>query len=172
MSVLSRVDAPSDLRALSKEELLQLCTELRAFTVDAVQKTGGHMSSSLGTVELTVALHRVVESPRARLVWDTGHQAYIHKILTGRRSRFDTLRQFGGMSGFLARSARRPLLTGLEWIAAPQAAAGYAHDLYANLRRLDQAGCDAILVEAPPRDPAWFAIEDRLTRAAAGSPPA
>src|SRR3954471_853832 len=104
MSVLSRVDSPSDLRALSKEELLQLCTEIRAFTVEAVQKTGGHISSSLGTVELTVALHRVFDSPRDKLVWDTGHQAYIHKMLTGRRDRFDTLRQFGGMSGFLSRA--------------------------------------------------------------------
>ncbi len=104
MSVLERVQTPRDLRELSKDELLQLCGELREFTVDAVQKTGGHISSSLGTVELTVALHRVFDSPRDKLVWDTGHQAYIHKILTGRRGRFDTLRQFGGMSGFLARS--------------------------------------------------------------------
>src|SRR5260221_5653675 len=104
MSVLERVQSPRDLRELSKDELLQLCRELREFTVDAVQKTGGHISSSLGTVELSVALHRVFESPRDKLVWDTGHQAYIHKILTGRRGRFDTLRQFGGMSGFLARS--------------------------------------------------------------------
>src|SRR6185312_2111253 len=104
MRVLPRVDSPSDLRALSKEELLELCAELREFTVEAVQKTGGHISSSLGTVELTVALHRVFDSPRDKLVWDTGHQAYIHKILTGRKDRFDTLRQFGGMSGFLART--------------------------------------------------------------------
>src|SRR6266850_2186299 len=73
-------------------------------TVDSVQKTGGHISSSLGTVELTVALHRVFDSPRDKLVWDTGHQAYVHKMLTGRRGRFGTLRQFGGISGFLARS--------------------------------------------------------------------
>jgi len=104
VSVLDRVDQPSDLRALTKHELLRLCDELRAFTVEAVQKTGGHISSSLGTVELTVALHRVFESPRDRLVWDTGHQAYIHKMLTGRRARFDTLRQFGGISGFLSRA--------------------------------------------------------------------
>src|SRR6266850_290727 len=104
MSVLERVTGPRDLRGLTRDELLQLCRELREFTVDAVQKTGGHISSSLGTVELTVALHRVFDSPKDKLVWDTGHQAYIHKILTGRRARFDTLRQFGGMSGFLARS--------------------------------------------------------------------
>src|SRR5512143_2986253 len=104
MTVLERVREPRDLRELSKDELLQLCTEIRAFTVDAVQKTGGHISSSLGTVELTVALHRVFDSPRDKLVWDTGHQAYIHKMLTGRRQRFDGLRQFGGISGFLART--------------------------------------------------------------------
>jgi 1-deoxy-D-xylulose-5-phosphate synthase len=104
MGVLERVTSPRDLRELTRDELLQLCAELREFTVESVQKTGGHLSSSLGTVELSVALHRVFESPRDKLVWDTGHQAYIHKILTGRKDRFDTLRQFGGMSGFLARS--------------------------------------------------------------------
>src|SRR5437879_4400795 len=104
VTVLERINDPRDLRALSKDELLQLCREIREFTVEAVQRTGGHISSSLGTVELTVALHRVFDSPRDKLVWDTGHQAYVHKMLTGRRDRFDTLRQFGGMSGFLARS--------------------------------------------------------------------
>src|SRR5438034_395063 len=104
MGVLERVTGPRDLRELTKDELLQLCRELREFTVESVQKTGGHISSSLGTVELTVALHTVFDSPNDKLVWDTGHQAYIHKILTGRKDRFDTLRQFGGMSGFLARS--------------------------------------------------------------------
>src|SRR2546421_4812326 len=104
MTFLERVNEPRDLRDLSKDELLQLCAEIRDFTVDSVQKTGGHISSSLGTVELTVALHRVFDSPRDKLVWDTGHQAYVHKMLTGRRDRFDTLRQFGGISGFLARA--------------------------------------------------------------------
>src|ERR1700687_3462082 len=104
MTVLSRINEPRDLRGLSRDELLALCAEIREFTVEAVQRTGGHISSSLGTVELTVALHRVFDSPRDKLVWDTGHQAYIHKLLTGRRDRFDTLRQFCGMSGFLART--------------------------------------------------------------------
>ncbi len=104
MSVLERINDPRDLRGLPKDDLLKLCEEIREYTVDMVQRTGGHISSSLGTVELTVALHRVFESPRDKLVWDTGHQAYIHKMLTGRRPRFDTLRQFGGISGFLARS--------------------------------------------------------------------
>ncbi|MFN2521465.1 MAG: 1-deoxy-D-xylulose-5-phosphate synthase [Candidatus Limnocylindria bacterium] len=104
MTVLDRIDSPADLRALTKPQLLELCQEIRDFTVDAVQRTGGHISSSLGAAELTVALHRVFESPTDKLVWDTGHQAYVHKILTGRREGFATLRQFGGMSGFLVRS--------------------------------------------------------------------
>ncbi|MEK7859989.1 MAG: 1-deoxy-D-xylulose-5-phosphate synthase N-terminal domain-containing protein, partial [Chloroflexota bacterium] len=104
MGVLERIASPHDLRGLSRDELLALCREIREFTVEAVQRTGGHISSSLGATELTVALHRVFDSPRDKLVWDTGHQAYVHKILTGRRDRFDTLRQFGGISGFLLRT--------------------------------------------------------------------
>lgn len=104
MVMLERVNDPRDLRGLGREELLQLCREIRDYTVEQVQRTGGHLSSSLGTVELTVALHRVFDSPRDKLVWDTGHQAYVHKMLTGRRSRFDTLRQLGGISGFLVRT--------------------------------------------------------------------
>jgi 1-deoxy-D-xylulose-5-phosphate synthase len=104
VSVLERIHQPRDLRLLRRDELLQLCAEIRQFTVASVQETGGHISSSLGTVELTVALHRVFDSPRDKLVWDTGHQAYVHKMLTGRRGRFGSLRQYGGISGFLARS--------------------------------------------------------------------
>src|SRR5713226_8215339 len=104
MTLLERIQTPADLRALDRDELVQLCREIREYTVDAVQKTGGHISSSLGATELTVALHRVFESPRDKLVWDTGHQGYVHKLLTGRRDRFGTLRQFGGISGFLLRT--------------------------------------------------------------------
>jgi 1-deoxy-D-xylulose-5-phosphate synthase len=104
MTLLERIASPADVRALSRDELGQLCREIREFTVDAVQQTGGHISSSLGATELTVALHRVFESPRDKLVWDTGHQGYVHKLLTGRRERFGTLRQFGGISGFLLRT--------------------------------------------------------------------
>jgi 1-deoxy-D-xylulose-5-phosphate synthase len=104
MSLLERIESPADLRALDRDQLAQLCREIRAFTVDAVQKTGGHISSSLGATELTVALHRVFASPQDKLVWDTGHQGYVHKLLTGRRDRFGTLRQFGGISGFLVRT--------------------------------------------------------------------
>jgi len=104
MTLLERIESPADLRGLDRDQLAQLCREIRAHTVDAVQKTGGHISSSLGATELTVALHRVFDSPRDKLVWDTGHQGYVHKLLTGRRDRFDSLRQFGGISGFLART--------------------------------------------------------------------
>ena len=104
MTLLERIQSPADLRSLDREELGQLCREIREYTVDAVQQTGGHISSSLGATELTVALHRVFDSPRDKLVWDTGHQGYVHKLLTGRRERFGTLRQFGGMSGFLVRT--------------------------------------------------------------------
>ena len=102
--MLERIAGPHDLKSLDRDELLQLCREIREFTVEAVQRTGGHISSSLGATELTVALHRVFDSPRDKLVWDTGHQGYVHKILTGRRERFDRLRQFGGISGFLTRT--------------------------------------------------------------------
>src|SRR5438046_10736740 len=105
MTVLDRIRQPRDLRLLHREELLALCREIREFTVDSVQKTGGHISSSLHTVELTVALHRVFDSPRDKLVWDTGHQAYVHKMLPARRGRLDTLRQSDGNSSFPARSS-------------------------------------------------------------------
>ncbi len=98
--LLSRVDSPSDLRHLSRTELKQLANELRSYLLDSVARTGGHLSSNLGTVELTIALHHVFNTPHDRLVWDVGHQTYPHKILTGRRDRMSTLRQFGGMSGF------------------------------------------------------------------------
>ncbi|EXU79200.1 1-deoxy-D-xylulose-5-phosphate synthase [Comamonas aquatica] len=102
--LLQKVNAPSDLRTLSRSELKALSEELRAYVLDSVSKTGGHLSSNLGTVELTVALHYVFDTPHDRVVWDVGHQTYPHKILTGRRDRMSTLRQLGGISGFPLRS--------------------------------------------------------------------
>jgi 1-deoxy-D-xylulose-5-phosphate synthase len=102
--LLDRVAIPEDLRNFSAEQLKQLAAELRAETIDAVSVTGGHLGASLGVVELTVAIHSVFETPRDRLIWDVGHQAYPHKILTGRRERIRTLRQEGGLSGFTRRS--------------------------------------------------------------------
>jgi 1-deoxy-D-xylulose-5-phosphate synthase len=102
--LLDRVRVPADMRNLSGEQLKQLATELRAETIHAVSQTGGHLGASLGVVELTVAVHAVFETPKDRLIWDVGHQAYPHKILTGRRDRIRTLRQGGGLSGFTRRS--------------------------------------------------------------------
>jgi 1-deoxy-D-xylulose-5-phosphate synthase len=100
---LERVNQPSDLRRLSYDEIDALAGEIRDFVVAAVSETGGHLGSNLGAVELTLALHRVFESPIDAVLWDTGHQAYIHKIVTGRRDRFEQLRQAGGLSGYPSR---------------------------------------------------------------------
>ncbi|MGA8386489.1 MAG: 1-deoxy-D-xylulose-5-phosphate synthase [Pseudolabrys sp.] len=102
--LLDRVNLPSDLKNLSPEQLRQLADELRHETIDAVARTGGHLGAGLGVVELTVALHYVFDTPADRLIWDVGHQAYPHKILTGRRDRIRTLRQGGGLSGFTKRA--------------------------------------------------------------------
>ncbi|MEZ7814780.1 MAG: 1-deoxy-D-xylulose-5-phosphate synthase N-terminal domain-containing protein, partial [Burkholderiaceae bacterium] len=98
-AVLESVNSPQDLRALPRQKLNDLAGELRGFVLDTVSKTGGHLSSNLGTVELTVALHYVFNTPDDRIVWDVGHQTYPHKILTGRRDRMSTLRQLDGVSG-------------------------------------------------------------------------
>src|SRR5271170_6925731 len=102
--LLDNVRDPNDLRGMSLEQLEQLAGELRAETIEAVSVTGGHFGAGLGVVELTVALHHVFNFPEDRLVWDVGHQAYPHKILTGRRDRIRTLRQGGGLSGFTKRA--------------------------------------------------------------------
>ena len=99
-NLLATIASPADLRRLSRAELGTVCSELRQYILHSVSKTGGHLSSNLGTVELTVALHYVFNTPHDRLVWDVGHQTYPHKVLTGRREAMPTLRQFGGISGF------------------------------------------------------------------------
>ena len=103
-TLLDRVNDPADLRRLSEEQLPQLANELRQETIRTVSITGGHLGASLGVVELTVALHFVFDTPADKLIWDVGHQAYPHKILTGRRDLMLTLRQGGGLSGFTKRS--------------------------------------------------------------------
>jgi 1-deoxy-D-xylulose-5-phosphate synthase len=102
--LLKRIDAPSDLRRLTRSELPALAGELRAFLIESVSRTGGHLSSNLGTVELSIALHYVFDTPEDRIVWDVGHQTYGHKILTGRREAMSGLRHHGGISGFPRRS--------------------------------------------------------------------
>jgi 1-deoxy-D-xylulose-5-phosphate synthase len=101
--ILESIDSPDDLKGLSLAELEALAEEIRAFIVEAVSATGGHLGSNLGVVELTLALHRVFDSPRDVILWDTGHQAYVHKLVTGRREAFKTLRQAGGLSGYPCR---------------------------------------------------------------------
>ena len=102
--LLNRINTPSDLRGLSNVDLTTLAHELRNEVIEAVALTGGHLGSSLGVVELTVALHAVFDTPRDKLIWDVGHQCYPHKVLTGRRDRMKTLRQEGGISGFTKRA--------------------------------------------------------------------
>ncbi|HYI21696.1 MAG TPA: 1-deoxy-D-xylulose-5-phosphate synthase [Candidatus Limnocylindrales bacterium] len=104
MSLLETLDDPRALKQLNDDQLRQLCAELRGTIINTVADTGGHLGSSLGVIELTVALHRLLDSPTDKLVWDTGHQAYAHKLLTGRLDRFGTLRQLGGVGGFPRRS--------------------------------------------------------------------
>src|SRR5260370_31856331 len=98
--VLDRITSPADLRLLSDPELRARAEEIRQFLVASVSKTGGHLGPNLGVVELTLALHRVFESPKDRILWDTGHQAYVHKLLTRPREGFARLRKLGGMSGY------------------------------------------------------------------------
>ena len=100
MSILENINSSADIKKLDREQLPQLCDELRKFEIENIAKTGGHLSPNLGTVELTVAIHRVYDTEKDRLVFDVGHQSYTHKIITGRREQFSTLRQYGGLSGF------------------------------------------------------------------------
>ena len=112
--ILDNITSPADLRGLSYDTLNVLCASLREFIVDSVSRTGGHLASNLGVVELAVALEREFDSSRDRIIYDVGHQSYVHKILTGRRDRFDTLRQYGGLSGFMKpeESPTDPCVTG------------------------------------------------------------
>src|SRR5947207_905345 len=103
MALLADINSPSDLKRLNQQQLTQLAAEVRAFLVEHIAKTGGHLSPNLGVVELTFALHRVFDSPKDAIVWDTGHQAYVHKMVTGRTADFATLRQQGGLSGYPSR---------------------------------------------------------------------
>jgi len=101
---IEKIQSPADLRALEHEQLEELCLEIREFLVHAISRTGGHLGSNLGAVELTIAVHRVFESPRDIIIWDTGHQTYVHKLVTGRSEAFSTLRQRHGLSGYPSRS--------------------------------------------------------------------
>src|ERR1700693_5017670 len=104
MGILETIESPAGLRKLTQAQLTQLADEVRAFLVEQTSRSGGHLSPNLGVVELTFALHRVFDSPKDAIVWDTGHQAYVHKIVTGRAKDFVRLRQAGGLSGYPSRS--------------------------------------------------------------------
>ncbi len=124
--ILEHIDSPADLRSLTPEELAALSAEIRGFIVDAVTATGGHLGSNLGVVELTLALHRTFDSPKDVLLWDTGHQAYVHKLVTGRRAAFTQLRQADGLSGYPNRTESEH-----DWVENSHASTilSYAHGL-------------------------------------------
>ena len=102
--VLDKINGPNDIKKLDPEEVIQLSYEIREFLINKLSKTGGHVASNLGVIELTIAIHLICDLPKDKIIWDVGHQSYTHKILTGRKEGFDNLRQFGGMSGFPKRS--------------------------------------------------------------------
>ncbi|APE35902.1 1-deoxy-D-xylulose-5-phosphate synthase [Nocardia mangyaensis] len=122
MGVLSRVDSPEDLRRLSVPQLRDLAEEIREFLVQKVAATGGHLGPNLGVVELTIALHRIFDSPADPLIFDTGHQAYVHKILTGRKDRFDSLRMRDGLSGYPSRAESEH-----DWVESSHASAALSY---------------------------------------------
>jgi len=124
--ILEQIDSPADLKDLSPAELATLASEIRDFIVGAVTATGGHLGSNLGVVELTLALHRTFDSPNDAILWDTGHQAYVHKLVTGRRSAFAQLRQAGGLSGYPNRTESEH-----DWVENSHASTilSYAHGL-------------------------------------------
>ena len=100
--MLEKIQKPNDIKKIPADQLPALAEEIRKFIIESLSKTGGHLASNLGVVELTIAMHRVFDLPKDKLIWDVGHQSYTHKILSGRKDGFDDLRQFGGMSGDLA----------------------------------------------------------------------
>src|SRR5437016_4132180 len=124
--LLETISSPADLRTLTEAELVTLAGEIREFIVQAVAVNGGHLGSNLGVVEVTLAIHRVFDSPRDIILWDTGHQAYVHKIVTGRRDDFANLRQAGGLSGYPSRKESEH-----DWVENSHASTilSYAHGL-------------------------------------------
>ena len=141
--LLDRINSPADLRRLSYSELDQLAAEIRGYIVDTVTVTGGHLGSNLGAVELTLALHRAFDSPNDILLWDTGHQAYVHKLVTGRRQAFPTLRQEGGLSGYPNRAESEH-----DWVENSHASTilSYAHGLATAQRVKGETGRNIVAV--------------------------
>src|SRR5580700_5582229 len=129
--ILQSIETPADIKDLSQEQLRTLAEEIRAFIIESVNSTGGHLGSNLGAVELTLAVHRVFDSPRDIILWDTGHQSYTHKIVTGRQEGFAHLKQARGMSGYPSRSE-----SAHDWVENSHASTilSYAHGLASALK--------------------------------------
>ncbi len=134
MTIIERIDSPQDLKALSEEELEQLAQEVREYIIDTVGEIGGHFGANLGTCELAVALHSLLDSPRDKILWDVGHQAYPHKILTGRRSQLHTIRQYGGLAPFCSMAESEHDIMGAGHAST---SIGYAVGIKEAMRHLD-----------------------------------
>ena len=166
MSILENINSSADVKKLSRAELYALCEELRRFEINSVSQTGGHLASNLGTVELTVAIHRVYDTARDRLIFDVGHQCYTHKILTGRREAFSTLRQFKGLSGF-----PKPSEAGDDAFIAGHASTSVSTALgMARARTLLKADYDVIAVIGDGALTGGLSYEGLCNAAASGEP--
>ena len=166
MSILENINSSADVKKLSRAELYALCEELRRFEINSVSQTGGHLASNLGTVELTVAIHRVYDTARDRLIFDVGHQCYTHKILTGRREAFSTLRQFKGLSGF-----PKPSESGDDAFIAGHASTSVSTALgMARARTLLKADYDVIAVIGDGALTGGLSYEGLCNAAASGEP--
>ena len=159
--LLDRIQSPADVRALSRPELKQLATEVRDYLLRNVARTGGHLSSNLGTVELTIALHHVFDTPDDRLVWDVGHQTYPHKILTGRRDRIHTVKQADGI-------APSPMMA-TQWRLSPLSCAPSAMPSAAEIE-VEECAVPKVSYSLssrlgkPDRPPAWRSVGKRSLR--------
>ncbi|HTD08855.1 MAG TPA: 1-deoxy-D-xylulose-5-phosphate synthase N-terminal domain-containing protein, partial [Solirubrobacteraceae bacterium] len=140
MSLLETVDGPEDLRDLSEQELAQLAQEVREHIIDTVGEIGGHFGANLGTCELAVALHSVLESPKDKILWDVGHQAYPHKVLTGRRDQLSTIRQYGGLAPFCSMAESEHDIMGAGHAST---SIGYAVGMKEGMRHMAAAGSES-----------------------------
>lgn len=166
MSILERINSSNDIKKLPEEELEPLCQELRDYMISSISRTGGHLASNLGAVELTVALHRVYDTSRDRVVFDVGHQSYVHKIITGRRDSFGTLRQHGGLSGF-----PKPYESGDDAFIAGHASNSVSVALgMARARTLSHADYDVAAIIGDGALSGGLAYEGLANAAASGEP--
>lgn len=166
MSILERINSSNDIKKLPEEELQPLCQELRDYMISSISRTGGHLASNLGAVELTVALHRVYDTSRDRVVFDVGHQSYVHKIITGRRDSFCTLRQHGGLSGF-----PKPYESGDDAFIAGHASNSVSVALgMARARTLSHADYDVAAIIGDGALSGGLAYEGLANAAASGEP--